>query len=139
MSLMNWRIGVCVLAMGCFISCTKDPVAPAASSQPAPAAASAPGEGVPVVTNVYPPTTSAGKAFNKQPNGNSAMAVVCTGNPLGGQIVFDDKVVNTVRGTDGCVFSTEVTPDIIAKPGVHSVGLRTPAGDSNRKTFVVTP
>lgn len=136
---MAWKVGLCLLSTFVLISCTKDPVAPASSGQPPVAQAPAVTDGAPVLVAVYPAATSAGKAFNKQPDGSSAMAVACTGNPVGVVIVFDDKPMSTVRGAGGCLFSTEIPAATIEKAGVHSVYLRSPGGDSNRKSFVVNP
>ncbi len=131
----NVLIGV----LGCFllVSCSKDPVAPVPS--PTPATAVSAGGAVQLLA-IYPSSTPAGTAFNKLSNGNSAMSMTCSGNGDGGVIVFDGKEVPTVRGPNGaCLFSMEIPPSAFEKAGSHTVMLRSPRGDSNPMTFVVTP
>jgi len=123
------------------VACSKDPVP--SSNQPAaaehPAGAEAPPNTPLTLTAVYPFTTKAGKPFNVQPDGTSALGVACTGTAVGAvKIVIGTRELPTVHGT-GCGYTSTIPPEVFASPGTFPIYLKHGGGESNKKDFIVTP
>ena len=102
-----------------------------------PKAESAQGKSSLTIDLLYPGTTTAGQAFNKQPDGASAIAVGCRGATRSTVIVFAGEKLPTVYGSPTSV-SAKVPGRFYSKSGSYDVYLTNPPGQkSNVVKFTV--
>ncbi len=93
---------------------------------------------LPVLLNLYPSTTKAGKGFNVQPDGQAALAISCKDVNPGAAIVFASKQLPTTADLQsGCTLSALVPKELYSAPGAYPVFIRDSVGESNHKDFVV--
>lgn len=87
---------------------------------------------------LHPPGTIAGKPFNVQPSGASAIAVEGAGFEWNSSVQFNQKELKTTFG--GTTLLTAFVPkEFVAQPGVIKVTVRNAGGDlSNEKNFVIS-
>jgi hypothetical protein len=90
-----------------------------------------------VITDVQPRTTSVGVAFVPQPDGTSVLSITCDGGGPGDVVLFDDTALPTIYGNEHWLVAT-VRPELLARPGRHTIRLRNMFGVSNRIDFEVT-
>lgn len=83
-----------------------------------------------------PDSTTAGKAFNRQPNGASALAVTCQAATNTTVIIFAGEKLSTVFGSPA-LLSAEVPGRLISKAGSYDVQLEDERGRSNTLKFEV--
>jgi len=106
----------------------------AASGGPAPGPRL--GDSPPVLYEVIPSSTPAGRAFNVQPNGRSALSVVCANAVPETTVVLGSVGLPTVYG--GPTWLTcEVPADLYDHPADLEVYLVNGAGESGRVRFTV--
>lgn len=92
----------------------------------------------PEIKSLHPETTAAGKGFNVQPNGVSAMGIVGANFLPGATILIDGKPMETSFGNTDQLGAV-VTPGAYAKAGKYKVTIQNPDGKvSVPKEFVVT-
>lgn len=99
---------------------------PAESPTPIPepaAEATAPGRRI---TRLHPSEARIGMAFNPQPNGNSAIAVVGAGFVRGDQVHWGDRPLKTVFGNENNL-TAEVPKDLLDRVGEVTISVRNPA------------
>lgn len=91
----------------------------------------------PVLKDLNPRSTRAGKGFNIQPNGESALVVTCENAGLWTTVVFDDTPLVTKYNSPTSL--TANLPEILYKsPGRYSVYLKDQIiGESNHLEFAV--
>lgn len=93
----------------------------------------------PEIKSLHPDTTQAGKGFNVQPNGISAMGVVGMNFLPGAKILIDGKEMETSFGNTDQLGAI-VKPAAFAKAGKYKVTIQNPDGKlSPPKDFTVTP
>jgi hypothetical protein len=81
----------------------------------------------PVIGKLYPSEFEAGKPFNVQPDGQSAMGI--TGERfLPGAVIEIDGEAQVTAYSGSTQLSALVPPKVIAKPGRHKVVVRNPDG-----------
>jgi hypothetical protein len=101
-----------------------------AAPSPTPSAA------VPRIVKLYPQETPPGKPFNKQPNGQSAIAISCERATPKTVVVWDGQPLQTTFGSPEAV--TAIVPQApYAQPGEHHVHLESEAGKSDEVSFFV--
>jgi hypothetical protein len=91
-----------------------------------------------VLRELRPATTRAGLAFSQQPNGQSAIAVVCENALPGTVIVFAGRALATAYG-DSTFLSAFVPSELYRSEGRYEVFLQHDARESNRLEFTVAP
>lgn len=93
----------------------------------------------PVINTMHPDTTQAGKGFNVQPNGVSALGMTGANFLPGAVIQFNDKALDTSFG-DTDKLGAVVPNDLFAKAGKIKVTVKNPDGKlSAVREFTVTP
>jgi hypothetical protein len=91
----------------------------------------------PGLVELFPHEALAGKGFNVQPNGESALGVSGGGFLPGVTLLFDGKKMRTVFGK-GTGLSAAIPADLISKAGTHEVWAVNPDSKaSNKMKFVV--
>ena len=109
------------------VGCNKDPVGTGEATYP-------------LLISLGPATTTAGTAFNAQPDGSSALGVVCKDADDKTVIVFASKPLGTLKAKgDVCYLTATVPKELFSTPGSYPVYLRSSSGESNRLDFVVKP
>jgi hypothetical protein len=91
----------------------------------------------PTLVSIFPSSTTAGKAFNAQPDGRSAIGVKFKDATRAAVIVFGSKPLDTAHGTD--FLSALVPPELYSTAGNVPVFIRDMSGESNKVDFVVKP
>ncbi len=92
----------------------------------------------PVITQLFPDTTPAAKAFNLQPNGSSAMGMTGANFLPGAKILFNNTELETSFGDTDKLGAT-VPANLFAKPGKVKVTVKNPDGKlSDPREFTVT-
>jgi hypothetical protein len=92
----------------------------------------------PEIKSLHPDATKAGKGFNVQPNGVSAMGVVGANFLPGAKLLIDGKVMETSFGNTDQLGAI-VTPGAYAKAGKYKVTIQNPDGKvSAPKEFAVS-
>jgi hypothetical protein len=91
-----------------------------------------------VLTDVQPRTTPVGIPFVPQPDGTSALSITCDGGGPGDVVLFDDTPLPTIFGNEHWLVAT-IRPELLARPGRHTIGLQNMFGVSNRIEFEVAP
>lgn len=92
----------------------------------------------PEIRSLHPDTTAAGKGFNVQPNGISAMGIVGMNFLPGAKILVDGKEMETSFGNVDQLAAI-IIPSAFAKPGKFKVVIKNPDGKlSAPKEFIVT-
>jgi hypothetical protein len=91
-----------------------------------------------VIIDVQPRATPVGIPFVPQPDGTSALSITCDGGGPGDVVLFDDKPLPTIFGNEHWL-TAKVRPELLARPGHHTIGLRNMVGVSNRIDFEVSP
>ena len=92
----------------------------------------------PVIDRLYPASTIAGRGFNIQPAGESAIAVTGSNFIPGIKILFGTKELETVYGNMNSL-SAWVPAALFATPGTTEVKVRNPDGKlSQPRPFLVT-
>jgi len=107
-----------------------------AGEQPAAPQASAPAA-PPAIGRLFPASTAAGRAFNPQPDGQSAISVECERATLDTVIVLDGTPLPTTYGGPNLVTAL-VPAALLAEAGPKPLYLKNHSGESNRVDFVVT-
>lgn len=93
----------------------------------------------PVINTMHPDTAQAGKGFNVQPNGVSALGMTGANFLPGAVIQFNDKALDTSFG-DTDKLGAVVPKELFAKPGKVKVTVKNPDGKlSAVREFTVTP
>jgi hypothetical protein len=93
----------------------------------------------PVIRELFPDKTQAGKAFNVQPNGVVAMGMTGENFLPGAKISMNGKEVETTFGNVDQLAAI-VPADVYAKPGKVKVTVKNPDGKlSAAKDFTVNP
>jgi hypothetical protein len=96
--------------------------------------------GGPKLLGMFPNGTTTGKGFLLQPDGTSALGVVCANAGSDPVVVFDSKPLPTSMSFDrNCMLSATVPPGLYTKPGSYPVFIRNSYGESNQASFVVAP
>jgi hypothetical protein len=128
MKVLMRRVHVSALGLLVFVvGCSKDPLGEPAGSVR-----------LPVLLNLYPGTTKAGKGFNVQPDGQAALAVTCKDVSSGAAIVFASKQLPTAADVkDSCTLSAIIPKELYSAPGAYPVYIRDSRGESNHKNFIV--
>ncbi|HVE66928.1 MAG TPA: IPT/TIG domain-containing protein [Thermoanaerobaculia bacterium] len=105
----------------------------AAAEQPA---MEQPAESLPVagraIARLHPATAAPGAVFNRQPNGNSALAVVGTGFTRGDRVHWGNEPLKTVYGGE-TTLTAEVPPTLISQPGDVTITVKDPADPQSRE------
>ena len=92
----------------------------------------------PEIRSIHPDTTVAGKGFNVQPNGISAMGMTGANFLPGAKILFNGKELETSFGGQDQL-AVIVPPTEFAKPGKIKITVKNPDGKlSPAKDFTVT-
>ena len=92
----------------------------------------------PEIRSIHPDTTVAGKGFNVQPNGISAMGMTGANFLPGAKILFNGKELETSFGGQDQL-GVIVPPTEFAKPGKIKITVKNPDGKlSPAKDFTVT-
>jgi hypothetical protein len=92
----------------------------------------------PVLLALHPPVTTAGAAFNVQPDGQSALAADTLNAASGVAVVFNGEPLATVFGSDRLL--TAVVPaELYSTPGRYPVYLVQDGVQSNTIEFLVEP
>jgi len=92
----------------------------------------------PEIRSMHPDTTKAGKGFNVQPNGVSAMGIVGINFLPGAKILIDGKEMETSFGNTDQLGAVVVS-SAFARAGKYKVIIKNPDGKlSPPKDFVVT-
>ena len=86
----------------------------------------------PIFKDLYPGTTTPGKAFNPQPGGDSAFGIAGEGFLPGVSVMMDGKKLTTVFGS-GKSLSAVVPASTIAAAGTHQVWTVNPDGKASNK------
>jgi hypothetical protein len=81
----------------------------------------------PVIAQLFPATAQAGKPFNEQPGGKSALGIVGSHYLPGAAILIQGEPVDTSFG-DVDKLSAIVPAKFLAKPGVLQITVRNPDG-----------
>jgi hypothetical protein len=92
-----------------------------------------------MVVSLHPAETNAGKGFNVQPDGNSAIAIAVRNLGAYPKVVIGDRVLDAAIAPDKQFVTTIVPAQLYAKPGTLLVFVRDSNGESNRKEFNVRP
>jgi len=103
-------------------------LSPAAISNPVPL----------VLRRLGPSRTSAGKGFNLQPDGQSALSAICENAVPDTVIIFDGTPLATDYASDSWLTAT-VPAALYGRPGRYEVYLKYESSESNRVEFVVDP
>ncbi|MEZ5403068.1 MAG: hypothetical protein R2729_25540 [Bryobacteraceae bacterium] len=102
---------------------------------PPPAVAAPP----PTLSSVDPPGTRAGLAFNKQPDGSSALAATGSGFAPGAAITANGQRLETVFGNEGWL-TANVPASIYATAGRVPIVVVNPDGAASAPVdFIVRP
>lgn len=75
-------------------------------------------------------------AFNPQPNGNSAIAVVGAGFVRGDQVHWGDRPLKTVFGNENNL-TAEVPKDLLDRVGEVTISVRNPADQQSPEVRAV--
>src|SRR5258707_11912465 len=91
------------------------------------------------IEGLGPNFTVAGKAFNEQPDGQAALAVVGSQIPIGAIVFWNDQPLKTGGGGQQGWVGAGVPPDRYASPGIVRITVRSPDGAavSNALDFAV--
>jgi len=120
------------------------PVHPSGGAAGLPGAAGTPGDGnesrvhQPVLREIGPSGTVAGRGFRVQADGSSAIWLACENATPDTVAVFGGRALRTTYGGPELVTAL-VPPELYAEPGRHEVALRNGAGQSAALEFVVQP
>jgi hypothetical protein len=118
-----------------FVVSAEEPAQPAVAARGL-AIESVPGR--PVLRRLRPSSTPAGRPFNVQPDGESALAIECEDARPDTVIVFDGTSLSTTYGNEGWL--TAFMPgNLYSRPGRYEVYLKTGLVESDRLEFVVQP
>lgn len=105
-------------------------------SSAAPSPTPTPSAPVAHILKLFPQEIAPGKSFNKQPNGQSAIAISCEHATPKTVVVWDGQPLQTTFGSPEAV--TAIVPQApYAQPGEHHVHLESEAGKSNEVIFMV--
>jgi hypothetical protein len=74
----------------------------------------------PVIQKMYPSETAAGKGFNVQPDGNSAISIACRNGTPSSAIVWAGTVLDSAYGGPNSV-TAEVPARLFGKPGHYAI------------------
>src|ERR1017187_4688986 len=85
---------------------------------------------------LHPDETPAGQPFNRQPSGESALAVTCEGATNTTAIIFSGEKIPTVYGGP-TLLSAEIPSRLYAKAGKYDVYLQSGQARSNTLKFQV--
>ncbi len=91
----------------------------------------------PALTRLYPSSTPAGRAFDLRPDGTSVLTVDSEGAGPETTVLFDSVPLQTAFASERWL-QAAVPPDLIARPGRHTVTLRNVLGESDPLAFEVT-
>jgi hypothetical protein len=91
----------------------------------------------PSLTRLYPSSTAAGRAFSMRADGSSLLTLDSLGAGPGTRVTFDDAPLVAAASSERWLTAV-VPPELIARPGQHTVKLRNAFGDSNALAFEVT-
>ncbi|HZI67648.1 MAG TPA: IPT/TIG domain-containing protein [Thermoanaerobaculia bacterium] len=112
-----------------------------ASAPPAEQPAETAPETVRDIVRLHPATAAPGVVFNRQPNGNSALAVVGTGFTRGDRVHWGGEPLKTVFGGE-TTLTAEVPGTLISQPGDVTITVKDPADPQSlevQATFRVLP
>jgi hypothetical protein len=87
------------------------------------------------ITRLHPSEARVGTAFNRQPDGSSAIAVSGAGFVRGDQVHWGDRPLETVFGNENTL-TAEVPKDLIERAGEVTVSVRNPADPQGREVRV---
>src|ERR1700733_3230456 len=102
----------------------------------APSTSAAPAAVAPHIVRLFPEEVAMGKHFNRQPNGQSAIAITCEHATPKTVVVWDGQALQTAFGSPDVLTAT-VPQAPYAQPGEHHVHLESEAGKSNEVIFMV--
>ena len=120
-----------LVLIGLLVACGKATPEKAVSDSTAPSSAEPP-----VVVAVHPDGTDAGKKFNVQASGTSAIAITCQHATNHATIVFAGERLATVYGGPN-LLTAEVDVGLFAKAGSYQVYLEDNGVRSNSVLFTV--
>jgi len=129
---------VAISSSGCRGSEAPAPAPVPAAEQSAVAAPPAPSR---AIVRLHPATAKLGEAFNRQPNGSSAIAVVGAGFVRGDKVYWGGQVLKTVFGGE-TTLTVEVPPALVSQPGDVAISVKNrddPQSMEVRATFRVVP
>lgn len=91
------------------------------------------------IERLDPSYTAQGKAFNVQPDGQAALAVVGSDIPLGSVVLWNDQPLKTSGGGSQGWVGAAVPANLYATPGTARVAARSPDGTtvSNALEFTI--
>ena len=113
---------VAVWSSGCRGSEAPAPAPVPAAEQSAAAAPPAPSR---AIVRLHPATAKLGEAFNRQPNGSSAISVVGAGFVRGDKVYWGGQVLKTVFGGE-TTLTVEVPPGLVSQPGDVAISVKNP-------------
>lgn len=113
---------VAVWSSGCRGSEAPAPAPAPAAEQSVPAEPPAPSR---AIVRLHPATAKVGEAFNRQPNGSSAIAVVGAGFVRGDKAYWGGQVLKTVFGGE-TTLTAEVPPPLVSQPGDVEISVKNP-------------
>jgi glycosyltransferase involved in cell wall biosynthesis len=116
-----------------FVVQAEEPTGPAVVSN-----ATAPDSGPLALLEIAPAETRAGEAFNLQPNGQSALSIMCENALPGTIVVIGDTRLPTTYGGPAWL-TAELPPELYRRPSRYQVYLVHGTGASNRVEFAVKP
>ena len=94
----------------------------------------------PRINRAFPDKVMAGKPFQVQPDGQSALSVTGENIVAGSRVRLNGEGLATAWSDDGKVASAIVPPDLFAKPGMYPLSVESPTGEvSNAIPFTVLP
>ena len=124
-------VSAIVLLLGLLAGCGKAPAEP----EPKGGGVS-PQAAAPVIVALHPDAADAGKVFNAQPNGSSALAITCQQATNHAVIVFAGERLPTVYGGP-TLLTAEVDKRLYAKAGTYQIYLDDNGTRSNTVFFTV--
>jgi predicted O-methyltransferase YrrM len=92
--------------------------------------------GLPVLRELSPDRARSGEPFNAQPNGESAIAILCKDASPDCVIVFGTTPLATTFGSDS-LLTASVPAQLLSRPGQYNVVIRRNGVDSNPLHFIV--
>ena len=92
-------------------------------------------QSTPVIRELVPARIRVNEGFNQQPDGSSALAVLCERASPDTIVVFDGAELPTTFGS--AQFLSATMPRELLGPGAHSVVLRRGSVESNKIDFEV--
>lgn len=124
--------GALLTVTGCRGRETSAPPAEQASAPPAEQPAESLPETGRAIARLHPATAAPGVVFNRQPNGNSALAVVGSGFTRGDRVHWGAEPLKTVYGGE-TTLTAEVPATLITQPGDVTITVKDPADPQSRE------